>query len=178
MHIAIDAGHNSPPADTGATGLAFEDNLTKPLAAAISKLLIAKGHIVTDCAYPQSKTLIESLTGRVEIANRSGADLYLSVHFNKFLDGAETTKEAMGAEVFAVSESSKKIANRVLDKIVALGFKRRSVKDNGLYVLIHTNMPAILVESFFLDSIADFELFEKVGIDKLATAIVAGVLNI
>lgn len=178
MHVAIDAGHNSPPADTGATGLAFEDTLTKPLAAAIAKLLIAAGHTVTDCAYPRSKTLVESLAGRVEIANRSGADLYLSLHFNKYLDGVKTTTEAMGTEVFAISESSKKIADRVLDKIVALGFKRRSVKDSGLYVLIHTDMPAILVESFFLDSIADFKLFEKVGIDKIATAIVAGVLNV
>jgi N-acetylmuramoyl-L-alanine amidase len=44
-------------------------------------------------------------------------------------------------------------------------------------VLVRTDIPAILIESFFLDSIADMELFKKVGIDRLATAIVTGVLD-
>lgn len=177
MHIAIDAGHNSPPGDTGAVGLAVEDTLTKLLGRSVSKLFIAAGHAVTDCAYPHSSTPIESLTGRVEIANRSGADFYLALHFNKFLEDAQTTTDPMGAEVFVASQSGREIADRVLDQIVLLGFKRRSVKDGGLYVLIHTNMTAILVESFFLDSVADMDLFKKIGIDKLAAAIVAGVLN-
>lgn len=177
MHIAIDAGHCSPPGDTGAVGLATEDLLTKPLAAAISKLLIAAGHTVIDCAYPRSTTLMESLKGRVAIANASGADLYVSLHFNKFLNGTRTTASAMGAEVFVASDSGRQVASRVLDQIVKLGFRRRSVKDSSLYVLVHTDMPAILIESFFLDSIADVELFKKVGIDKLAAAIVTGVLD-
>jgi N-acetylmuramoyl-L-alanine amidase len=84
----------------------------------------------------------------------------------------------MGAEVFAASESGAKVAERVLDKIVNLGFKRRSVKDGNMYVLVHTNMPAILIETCFLDSVADMKVFELCGIDKLAKAIVAGILEL
>jgi N-acetylmuramoyl-L-alanine amidase len=178
MHIALDAGHNSTPADTGAIGLAFEDELTKSLAAAMAKLLTSAGHQVTDCAYPKSSSLTESLRGRVAIANAAKADLYVSLHFNKFLDKGHTTDKPKGAEVFAASELGRKVASRVLDKIVNLGFKRRSVKDGNMYVLVHTNMPAILIETCFLDSVADMKVFELCGIDKLAKAIVAGILGI
>lgn len=176
MHFAIDAGHNSPPGDTGAVGLAVEDKLTRELAAKVIALLKTAGHEVTDCRYPQSATLGESLAGRVEIANRSGADIYVSLHFNKFLDGVQTTNNPMGAEIFVASPSGRKIAGKVLPQITRLGWKNRGVKDSGLYVLVHTNMPAILIESCFLESIPDMELFKKVGMDRLASAIVGGLL--
>jgi N-acetylmuramoyl-L-alanine amidase len=39
-------------------------------------------------------------------------------------------------------------------------------------------MPAILIETCFLDSVADMKVFELCGIDKLAKAIVTGILEL
>lgn len=176
MHFAIDAGHNSPPGDTGATGYAVEDKLTRQLADTAINLLVAAGHKVTDCKFPQSSDLMESLVGRVEIANSSKADRYVSLHFNKFLEKTQITPNPMGVEIYAVSSRGRTIASPVLAEIVKLGFKDRGIKDEGFYVLVHTDMPAILIESFFLDSTADFRLFERVGMDALAKAIVKGLI--
>jgi N-acetylmuramoyl-L-alanine amidase len=177
MHFAIDAGHNSRPGDTGAIGLESEDKLTAQLASSVINKLENTGHKVTLCGCPYSKNLGESLKTRVATANFCKADYYISLHFNKFLEGDEVTTKPMGAEIFVASAKGKELADKVLPKITALGWKNRGVKNSGLYVLVHTKMPAILIESFFLDSVADIELFHQVGIDKLATAIVEGLLG-
>ena len=180
MHFAIDAGHNSPPGDTGAIGYVIEDNLTKELAAKISALLLAAGHQVTNCVVPKSKSLVESLKQRVAIANDSQAELYVSLHFNKFLPTGKFTSNPMGSEVYVASASGRKVGVKVMAELKKLGFAvhdavgGNGVKIGSFYVLVQTQMPAILIESFFLDSKSDFNCFTKVGMDSLAAAIVKG----
>lgn len=183
MHIALDAGHNSGPGDTGATGFDFEDALTFKLAAELKSLLQAAGHKVTLCSVPKSKSLGESLKARVAIANAARADLYVSLHFNKFLEGKNSTKNPMGSEIYVASDRGRKVAQKIIPQLTKLGFKihdapgSSGVKEAGYYVLIHTDMPAILIESFFLDSEADYAVFMKIGIKGLAAAIAAGLLS-
>jgi N-acetylmuramoyl-L-alanine amidase len=176
-HYAIDAGHNSAPADTGATGIKFEDDLTRALGAKVSVLLVAAGHQVTECFEPRSDTLIDSLRGRVKRSNDANADYFISLHFNKFLDGDQVTPNPMGAEIFAISPTGKAMAAKVLPKILSLGFRDRGVKSARLHVIVETDAPAILIESCFLDSVADMAILDKVGLDKLAIKIVEGLLE-
>lgn len=182
MHIALEAGHNSAPGDTGATGFDFEDTLTFKLAAELKLLLEAAEHKVTLCQVPQSKSLGESLKRRVAIANTAGADLYVSLHFNKFLEGKNSTKNAMGSEIYVASNQGRKVAQKIMPQLTKIGFKihdapgNSGIKEAGYYVLVHTDMPAILIESFFLDSEADYTVFMRVGIKGLAAAIAVGLL--
>jgi N-acetylmuramoyl-L-alanine amidase len=183
LHFAIDAGHNASPGDIGAVGFAIEDELTAELGSAIVALLRAAGQEVTECKVPHAGSLIESLRSRVEQANDSGADIYVSLHFNKFLPDLESTDDPMGSEIFVCSQPGGSLASKVMPELTKLGFKIHDspdgsgIKNSSLYVLVHTQMTAILIESFFLDSQADYAVFQSVGIDGLAKAIVKGLLS-
>ncbi len=165
MKFGIDMGHNAPP-DTGASGIAFEDNLTKDVGQRVIEKLTKLGHKTVNCTPKRASSVGESLRKRVQTANSQDVDFYVSLHFNAF------NGKANGTEVFAVSESGKRIAQPVLDNIVNLGFFDRKVKDGShLYVVRNTHMPGILVECCFIDSQKDMNIFEA---ESMANAIVRG----
>jgi N-acetylmuramoyl-L-alanine amidase len=126
---------------------------------------------VINCTPSNASSVRHSLQQRVNKANSNKVDVFVSIHFNAF------NKAAHGTEVFAASSTGKKIALRVLNKIVSLGFFNKGVKDGShLYVLKNTTMPAILVECCFCDSSKDMTLFSTVTADKMAQAIVDGLV--
>ena len=59
----------------------------------------------------------------------------------------------------------------VCDKLHALGFVNRGVKNASLYVINHTNAKAMLIEVCFVDTQSDVDLYRKLGKDKIAAAI-------
>ncbi|QSJ18885.1 N-acetylmuramoyl-L-alanine amidase [Nostoc sp. UHCC 0702] len=165
MRYGIDIGHNCPP-DTGARGLRFEDNLTLEVGNKVIAKLKDLGHEVITCKPDSANTVKDSLSQRCNKANASGVEVFVSIHFNAF------NGQANGTEVFATSESGRKIAKPVLDEIIKLGFFNRGVKSGThLFVLRNTNMPAILIENCFLDSSKDMKLYDG---EALANAIVKG----
>ncbi|MBH8567009.1 N-acetylmuramoyl-L-alanine amidase [Nostoc sp. CENA67] len=165
MRYGIDIGHNCPP-DTGARGLRFEDNLTLEVGNKVIAKLKDLGHEVIACKPDAANTVRDSLAQRCNKANASGVEVFVSIHFNCF------NGQANGTEVYATSETGRKIAKPVLDEIVKLGFFNRGVKSGThLFVLRNTNMPAILIENCFLDSSKDMKLYDS---EALANAIVKG----
>jgi hypothetical protein len=64
-------------------------------------------------------------------------------------------------------------------KLNTIGFKNRGkVKDyRGLYMLQKTKCPSVVVESFFCDNKNDCNIADNNTLDKMAKAIVEGVLN-
>jgi N-acetylmuramoyl-L-alanine amidase len=165
VKFGIDMGHNAPP-DTGASGWAKEDDLTKAVGTRVRAKLAALGHIAVNCNPSSAYSVLDSLNKRVSIANAQNVDLYVSIHFNAF------NGKANGAEVFAVSSSGERYAKPVLREIVRLGFYNRGVKDGShLYVLKNTWMPAILIECCFIDSWRDRDLYDT---ERMANAIVTG----
>jgi N-acetylmuramoyl-L-alanine amidase len=165
MKFGIDSGHNCPP-DTGANGFKFEDHLTLDVGNRVIAKLQALGHEVVVCRPTSASTVTESLSKRCDRANSSKVDIYVAIHFNCF------NGQANGTEVFAISDTSNKIAKPVLDEIVKLGFFSRGVKSGShLFVLRNTHMPAILVEGCFVDSKKDMDLYNP---EAIANAIVKG----
>jgi N-acetylmuramoyl-L-alanine amidase len=177
MRFGIDCGHNCPPEDTGAIGIKKEDVLTLDVGQKLMSKLASAGHSVINCTPNHANTLGESLRRRVDKANSSAVDIFVSIHFNKFLDGTATTDRAMGTEVYALSNIAAAIAQPVLAKIAALGFKNKGVKSANFFVLKNTSMPAILIEVCFLDSTADMNLLNSIGTDRLAEAIKDGLIG-
>lgn len=129
--------------------------------------LSAEGHSVVNCTPTSASNLDDSLQKRVDKANKNEVNIFVSIHFNKFTD----TTKPMGTEVYALSNAAVGIGKPVLDNLVALGFKDRGIKSAAFYVLKNTTMPAILIEVCFLDSKADMDLYQKLGADRIATAI-------
>ncbi|MCB2292494.1 N-acetylmuramoyl-L-alanine amidase [Clostridium algoriphilum] len=164
MKYGVDIGHNCQPGDTGYVGIKNEDELNKEVGVKVMEKLKQLKHEVVYCTPSSDSSLSNSLYRRTNIANEEKVDFYVSIHFN---GGG-----GRGTEVFAISESGKKIARRVVNEIAALGYINRGVKEGSfLYVLKNTKMPAILVEGGFVDSKEDMEIFNA---ENIANAIVAG----
>jgi N-acetylmuramoyl-L-alanine amidase len=94
----IDAGHGGEdPGAIGRSGLREKD-VTLDIAKRLSKLLKAEGiEVITT----RSTDRFVPLSSRVEVANRSKADLFLSIHAN-----ANRVKSLNGFEVYYVSSST------------------------------------------------------------------------
>ena len=165
MKFGLDIGHNCPP-DSGAEGIKSENKLTMEVGNKVIAKLENLGHTVSACKPNSASTVNQSLGSRCEKANSNRVDIFVSIHFNAF------NGQANGTEVFAISDAGKKVAQKVLDEIVKLGFFNRGVKSGShLYVLRRTNMPGILIECCFIDSAKDIQLYDG---ETMANAIVAG----
>jgi N-acetylmuramoyl-L-alanine amidase len=177
MRFGIDCGHNCPPEDTGAVGIKKEDILTLDVGKKLMSKLANAGHSVINCTPSTASSLMESLRKRVDKANSNNVDIFVSIHFNKFLVDGQTTDRKMGCEILAISNASQAIARPVLQKIADLGFANRGVKSANLFVIKNTSMPAILIEVCFLDSTADMKVLDRVGTDRIAEAIKDGLIG-
>lgn len=102
-----------------------------------------------------------SLADRAKLADKVGADVFISLHMNS------AGKTASGTETLYASNNkntkngmdSKKMADLFQKYLVdELGLKGRRIVDRtGLYVLKHNSVPAILIELGFLSNANDYK---------------------
>lgn len=152
----------------GASGYLDEVNEDRKVKNKVIELLRNAGHTVYDCTDDVGSTASGNLKNIVDKCNAHKVDLDVSIHLNA---GGGT-----GCEVWVYSNKTEPVASRVSSKVSsALGIRNRGVKTStGLYVLKHTNSPAILVECCFVDSTTDKNNWD---VSKCAKAIVEGILN-
>lgn len=116
----------------------------------------------------------DDLQARVNVANKAGADLFISIHNN----GA-ANRAARGTETYAAPRDAlgKRAAALVHRQIV----KRTRLRDRGVgavdyYVCRWTHMPAILVEGAFISNPSDARLLKSSTFRrKIAIGIAEGV---
>jgi len=176
--VVIDAGHGG--IDRGAKAKApfcEEKRVCLQTAKLMKKYLDQLGyHVVmtrdTDC--------FVSLSRRVEIAQASGATIFVSIHFNS----AKNTT-AHGIEVFFHEDKeektrgtlSKKLAASILTPLIRrTSAQSRGVKKGNFYVIRETSMPAVIVEGGFISNFEErsqLKLAEYQG--KIARGIVEGI---
>lgn len=107
-------------------------------------------------------------------ANDWNADVFVSIHCNAFNGSARGTE----VECYDSDSNGGNLAKCIQNQIVGtLGTVDRGVKERpDLIVLKHTDMPAVLVETAFIDNDADAELLERRD-DDFARAIARGVTD-
>jgi N-acetylmuramoyl-L-alanine amidase len=167
--IALDIGHNAA-CDGGKVGVKgiTEDECTKKVGTLVKSKLKALGYRVVDCAPVNATSERNSLQQRTNKANASGADYFVSIHFNASEGG-----KGYGTEVYYTGDTGKKLASSVHSQIVDLGYADRGIKyNNTYYVLRNTAMPAILIECAFVDSASDMK---KYNAEQMAAAICRGI---
>lgn len=172
MKIAVRGGHC--PKVPGARAMLdelIEDRLVKN---ALVKRLMQIGYEVLDVTPPDStSTSSADLAYGVNKANEWGADLFVSIHFNKAYD---SYNGALGSEVCVYSNYD--IAQRVVNSLESLGFKNRGQKiRTGLYELRNTNMKAMIVETCFIEATEDVALYKKLGPDTVGKVIAEAIAN-
>lgn len=167
--FAIDIGHNAKY-DGGAVGIRSEDACTEEVGTIVIQKLKDMGYTVINCAPTNPTSTTNALKQRCDIANAAHADYYLAIHFNIF------NGTASGSEIYMGSNKIKTKAQQVLNNLVDLGYVNRGLHDNsrGLYVLKNTNMPAMLVECSFLDSVSDMAAYDP---EAIAEALVEGLVS-
>lgn len=180
MKIFIDPGHNFSGEDTGAQGNGIrEQYITFIIANKLKSLLISEGHEVfmsrNSLEDNVGSSLSDSLNTRVNLANRYGVQLLVSIHCNAF-DGKASGTETL---VYSFDSSAFEYAERIQKSIVdKLGTVDRGVKERkDLAVLRKTTMPALLVETAFIDNASDAKLLINKS-DVFAEAIFEGITGI
>ena len=173
MKIAVRGGHTE--LCTGASALINELTEDRKVKDAVIKYLKTLGQDVLDVTPPVNYTSSASkdLAYGVNKANNYGANLFVSIHFNKAYD---TYNGSLGSEVCVYSTND--YANRVVEKLGCLGFGNRGQKiRTGLYELKHTNMVSMIVEVCFVEATQDVNLYRKLGADAIGKAIAEAIVN-
>ena len=142
--IYINPGHSN--VDPGAVGYETERTLNVKVSAYMNEHLLAN----YDCQTMVTDGNNNSLTAVANEANKWGANLFVSPHFNAGVGD--------GFEALVYSENRVPLG-QVFEKYVkAAGQNSRGVKIRpGLAVLRLTNMPAIICEGAFVDNRKDIE---------------------
>lgn len=173
MKIAVRGGHTE--LCTGASALINELTEDRKVKDAVIKYLKILGQDVLDVTPPVNYTSSASkdLAYGVNKANDWGANLFVSIHFNKAYDHYNG---ALGSEVCVYNPFD--TANRVVEKLGCLGFGNRGQKiRNNLYELRNTNMLAMIVEVCFVEATEDVALYKKLGADVIGKAIAEAIVN-
>lgn len=168
MKIFINPGHGWN--DPGAIGPAGnkESEINARIAEATAERLKAAGHKVV--LYQQQRKLADVAAK----ANKSKADLFVSIHCN-----AASNTDARGTETWYYTgcPHGRAAAVSIQSEVVkALGSRNRGVKSSkSLYVLRKTVMPAVLVEVGFLSN-AEEEKEIVANAARIGEAIATGII--
>lgn len=170
MKIFINPGHGGLPHDPGAIGPAGnkESEVNARIAEAAAERLKAAGHKVV--LYQQQRKLADVTVK----ANKSKADLFVSIHCN-----AAANTDARGTETWYYTgcPHGRAAAVSIQREVVeALGSRNRGVKSSrSLYVLRKTIMPAVLVEvGFISNKEEEKEIVARAA--EIGEAIAAGII--
>ena len=167
MIVAINPGHY-PGKDSGAVGrYSQEAILVEKMAKIVCSDLKAVGY---DTVFIQENEL-EDIT---DLANASGADIFVSIHCNSC-----DNDEVEGTEVFHFYNSSEgsKLATTILNQLInTMDSTNRGVKEAGYYVIRHTDMTAVLVEVDFISN-PKIEDYMNQNIEHIAHAISRGITD-
>lgn len=169
--IILDAGHGGD--DPGAVYQGRQeknDNLN--LAMAVGQILVQNG---IDVVYTRDRDVYQTPFQKAEIANQSGADFFISFHRNS----SPMNNQYSGIETLVYDKSGIKyqMAENINGAVSELGYRNLGVKARpGLVVLRRTQMPALLIETGFINNDDDNELFDQ-QFNHIATAIAEAILG-
>ena len=170
MKIIINPGHGGN--DPGACGNGLrEADVALNIGKRVENYLRAVGYDVKLFQF-------DGLQEICDAANDWHADLFVSIHCNSF------NGQAQGTETFyyEYSAAGKKLANCIQRQIISsLGTVDRGLKTKlsggyDVFVIKYTDMPAVLVETAFIDNPADAKLLVERE-DDFARAIARGITD-
>lgn len=153
--IVISSGHGKYI--RGASGYIDEVDEARKVVERTAQILKDAGVSVKTYHDNTSHDQNTNLHAIVNYHNAQSRDLDVSVHFNAY----NTTSKPMGTECLYVSQSA--LAADVALAMADAGdfINRGPKKRTDLYFLNNTNEPAILIETCFVDSKADVDLYHK-----------------
>ena len=187
MKFCIDPGHGGyDPGAVGPSGLKEKD-VTLSVALLLAQELKAAGQevILTRDSDNTPWDPDDDLWARCNIANQFGANVFISIHAN-----AAGSPQGKGMEVYTTKgqTGADPIAESIADSMIAAfpGLVFRADMSDGdkdkeanYYVLVKTNMPAVLVELAFISNPTEEALLRSPDYQKKAAeAIFQGLVKL
>lgn len=167
--IILDAGHGGYDNGASYNGRREKDD-TLRVALAVGEKLENAGYNVL---YTRTTDRYDSPFEKAQIANRSGADYFISFHRNS--GATPNTYNGTQALVYETGTEAERLGRSINDQLVKFGFKDLGVVERpGLVVLRRTQMPAVLMELGFINHDGDNQMFDQ-RFDEMVDAIVTGV---
>ena len=170
--VVIDPGHGGR--DPGAIGIGGlrETNVVLPISLQVTNLLQQQG--VTVVMTRTSEQTVD-LEGRVQIAERANADVFVSIHANAI---NMSRPDVNGIETYYASTQGLRLARAIHNSLLqAVGGPDRGVRQARFYVIRRTSMPAALVETGFVTGARDAPLLRDPAYQqRIAEAIARGIL--
>lgn len=170
--VFIDPGHGGK--DPGAIGIGGvrEKDIILPISSRIAQILQQNG---VQVVMARTSDYFVSLQGRVDMAERAGADVFVSIHANA-LGGNRS--DVSGLETYYY-DSGLSLARVVHQNILqSLNVRDRGVRRARFYVLRKSSMPSILVETGYLTGREDAAKLPSAAYqNQMAEAIARGILQ-
>lgn len=166
--VFLSAGHggNDPGAVSGSLK---EKDINLQILLACQAELIRHGVTVISSRTTDAN---DSVQQEVQEANASRAEIAVSFHTNA---GGGDGFEAF---YYAGSVNGKKLAQLCEKYVKGLGQNSRGLKTNNLMFTRETTMPAVLLESFFINNAADRQIGDTVAEQrKFGVAYAKGILE-
>jgi N-acetylmuramoyl-L-alanine amidase len=175
--IVLDPGHGGSDVGAQHNGLTEKD-LTLDVSLRLRGALVNRGWTVrltreTDTdVYAPNDSAHDELQARCDVANKAGARMFVSIHVNSF-----TTSALSGTTTYYYKGIDLPLARAVHRRLIAsLGTKDDGVRKDNFYVIHHTTMPAVLVETAFLSNSGDAALLRSSEfLQRVAQAIADGI---
>ena len=178
--VCLDAGHDAGNrANASPDGTYFEHEFALDMAHRIRKVLEAAGVAVVETR-PDGRAV--SLAERCQIANAEyRLDLFVSLHSNAAASSGWSSARGWECYVYGLSGARYAAAKAILARVEGVAPAIRSTpiwEKPELYVLKHTNAPAVLIEHGFHTNKTDTELLKDPSYrQRLAEAEAAGILD-
>lgn len=182
--VVIDPGHGGY--DPGATRKGvMEKHINLAIAKEVSKILADNQVEIRLTRDGDYNLAVPGLHGRdakrydferrIELAQKFNADAVVSIHVNV------GRHKCSGPEAFYYKKSpqGKLLAESIQRELTGIpDINKRVVKTGSYYILRHTEMPCVIVETGFLNNPVEREkLLDKTYQQMLAQAIAKGVIN-
>ncbi|AFZ56164.1 N-acetylmuramoyl-L-alanine amidase [Anabaena cylindrica FACHB-243] len=170
--VMIDPGHGGK--DPGAVGIGGiqEKNLILPISKRVAAILQQNG---VQAVLTRDSDYFVTLPGRVAMAERANADVFVSIHANSVglsrpdVSGLETYYYENGLSL------ARTVHNRILQSV---NVRDRKVRKARFFVLRKSSMPSILVEVGYVTGREDVaKLKTSAYQNQMAEAIAQGILQ-
>ncbi|WP_278402794.1 N-acetylmuramoyl-L-alanine amidase family protein [Megamonas rupellensis] len=152
--ITIDPGHGG--SDSGAVGpngytekegaFAISQKVASILNQSGAKVVMTRDSDVD--VYGPNSSARNELQARVDVGNNANSDIFVSIHCNAFVNPA-----ANGTQTFYYGSSyqGQRLAQSIQEKMIeANGLRDRGISTCNFYVVKHSYMPAVLIETAFI----------------------------
>jgi N-acetylmuramoyl-L-alanine amidase len=170
--VVIDPGHGGK--DSGAPGLGglLEKDVVLPIGRRVASILEQNG---VQAVLTRDADFFVELQGRVDIAERVNATLFVSIHANS----VDRRSDVNGLEVYYYDSGyalAEVVRNSILQNIGTI--KDRGTRKARFYVLRKSSMPSILVETGYMTGREDNpRLASPEYQNRMADAIARGILK-